>query len=240
MSAPCGKPKAPRLSPLEPTGSRTKVGDGTGGGCLFTDPHSIPLMDISRLRRELRNERLQLSRQTLKQHSLQLLRLASNSKAFRKSHRIAFYLASRGEIDPQPLLDLALQTGKLAYLPTLRARPGNGLWFTPFNHSTRLIENRFGIPEPASRPRRIIMPWALDIVFLPLVAFDTHGNRLGMGGGFYDRTLAFRRHRHHWRRPMLIGLAHEFQRVSALPNQPWDIPLDAVITEQCIYTFKSI
>jgi 5-formyltetrahydrofolate cyclo-ligase len=197
-------------------------------------------MDISQLRRQMRNERRQLSKQTLRQHSLQLLHLTSNLKIFRHSHRIAFYLASRGEIDPQPLLDLALQVGKLAYLPTLRARPGNGLWFTSFNHETRLIKNRFGIPEPSLQQRNITMPWALDIIFLPLVAFDTHGNRLGMGGGFYDRTLAFRRHRNHWQGPKLIGLAHDFQCVSTLPKQPWDIPLDAVITEQCIYTFESI
>ena len=203
----------------------------------LTNPHYVPSMDLAQLRREMRGERRQLSKQTLKQHSLQLLRQTHGLPAFRKSQRIAFYLASRGEIDPLPLLHQALESGKEAFLPTLRARPGKGLWFAPFSHSTRLVENRFGIPEPAHQPHKIIMPWSLDLVFVPLVAFDDYGNRLGMGGGFYDRTFAFRRHRNHWLRPRLIGLAHDFQHVQRLPAQPWDIPLDAVITEQHIYTF---
>jgi len=195
-------------------------------------------MDLLQLRREMRDQRRRLSRQTLKQHSLQLQHLACNYKPFRHSQRLAFYFASRGEIDPAPLLRLALQTAKQPYLPVLRARPGKRLWFVPFKKETRLISNRFGIPEPHLLHRQVTMPWALDMVFMPLVAFDARGNRLGMGGGFYDRTFAFKQQRTHWKGPMLIGLAHEFQRVEGLPTQPWDIPLDAVITERRIYTFE--
>jgi len=73
---------------------------------------------------------------------------------------------------------------------------------------------------------------ALDIALVPLVAFDDYGRRLGMGGGYYDRTFAYLRHREHWRRPKLIGVAFEFQRVAELPAQPWDVPLDGIITEK--------
>src|SRR5690606_40461575 len=65
---------------------------------------------------------------------------------------------------------------------------------------------------------------------LPLVAFDARGNRLGMGGGFYDRTFA-RAPRARTLRPRLVGLAHHFQQVASLPAEPWDIPLDAIATD---------
>jgi 5-formyltetrahydrofolate cyclo-ligase len=133
---------------------------------------------------------------------------------------------------------LALKAGKQVYLPVLRNRPSNSLWFTAYRPGDRLVNNCYGIPEPVMHSRRIVMPWSLDMVFVPLVAFDRSGNRLGMGGGYYDRTFAFRRMRSHWRGPKLIGLAHEFQRVEQLLNQVWDIPLDGVITEQRIYDFQ--
>ena len=99
----------------------------------------------------------------------------------------------------------------------------------------RLVRNRFGIPEPSLRQHRIALPWALDVILVPLVGFDSACRRLGMGGGFYDRTLGFLRHRTHWRRPTLIGLAHECQRVAELEAQPWDVPLDMVVTEKRVY-----
>ena len=74
-------------------------------------------------------------------------------------------------------------------------------------------------------------------LLVPLVAFDARGNRLGMGGGYYDRTLAYLRDRSHWRRPRIFGLAHALQRVDALPKNAWDIPVDGVITEREMHRF---
>lgn len=196
-------------------------------------------MHPSQIRREMRAQRLQLTPQTLQRHSRQLLRLASNFKAFRHSHRIAFYMASRGEIDPRPLMTLALKAGKRVYLPMLRRRPMNSLWFASYRPGDHLNRNRFDIPEPVMHNSRIVMPWSIDMVFVPLVAFDTSGNRLGMGAGYYDRTFAFKCRRSHWHGPKLIGLAHDFQRVDQLIKQAWDIPLDAVITERAIYRFQN-
>ena len=196
-------------------------------------------MDPTQLRREMRARRRQLSRQTLASHGNQLLRLALNYKPFRQSRRIGFYLASKGEMDPSPLMKQALQSGKQVYLPVLRQRPEHGLWFAPFRTGDNLIPNRFGIHEPKFQYRRVVMPWALDMVFVPLVAFDQFGNRLGMGGGYYDHTFAYKMLRTHWKGPRLIGLAHEFQGVHSLPIEPWDIPLDAVLTEQQLHLFIS-
>ena len=106
----------------------------------------------------------------------------------------------------------------------------------PFAEGTALARNRFGILEPASRRRdRARKPCAIDVVLAPLVAFDSEGNRLGMGGGFYDRTLARLGHLRHWRTPRLVGVAYDFQKVDALPAQDWDVPLDAVVSEREVY-----
>jgi 5-formyltetrahydrofolate cyclo-ligase len=95
--------------------------------------------------------------------------------------------------------------------------------------------NRFNIPEPTLRNRRLRLAWTLDLLLVPLVGFDAGGNRLGMGGGFYDRTLSYLSHRTYWRRPRLIGIAHECQRVAELRLRPWDVPLDMVVTERQVY-----
>jgi len=95
--------------------------------------------------------------------------------------------------------------------------------------------NRFNIPEPVVRHDRLIAPRDLDLVILPLLGFDHDCNRIGMGGGFYDRTFAFMHRLNHIAGPYLLGLAHEIQRVEVLVMQRWDIPLDAVATEQRIY-----
>jgi 5-formyltetrahydrofolate cyclo-ligase len=194
-------------------------------------------MESHLLRRQIKAKRQQLSQQTLKLHSRKLLRLAAGYLPFKRSRRIAFYIAVRGEMDPAPLLELALNSGKSVYLPILRKRPSHGLWFAPYTTQSGCSNNRFGIPEPDVSHRKLVMPWALDLVFVPLIAFDGKGNRMGMGGGYYDRTFAFRRKRRHLKGPTLVGLAHEFQMHPQLPTMPWDIPLDAVITESTIYNF---
>lgn len=202
-------------------------------------PTSSYAMETQRLRRQIKAQRQQLSRQTLKLHSQKIFRLASNYKPFRQSQRIAFYYAMRGEMDSTPILQLALQAGKSTYLPILSHYPANRLWFAPYSHSKKFTINCFGIPEPRFKHRQLIKPWALDMVFVPLIAFDRMGHRIGMGGGYYDRTFAYRKLRSQLQGPKLIGLAHEFQLVSKLSTNPWDIPLDAVITEESIHKFTS-
>jgi 5-formyltetrahydrofolate cyclo-ligase len=159
------------------------------------------------------------------------------SALFQRSKHIAFYLPNDGEIDPAPLLAKALAMGKKCYLPVLSAAWHNRLWFAPYDENTDLTLNSFSIYEPACNWRQMRHPWALDLILTPLVAFDTQGNRLGMGGGFYDRTLAYLQRRQHWRKPRLIGIAHDFQKVAQLEQQAWDVLLHGVVTEQAIYQF---
>ncbi|MDJ0806273.1 MAG: 5-formyltetrahydrofolate cyclo-ligase [Gammaproteobacteria bacterium] len=194
-------------------------------------------MNTQTLRRAIRNDRRQLSRQTLKIHSNLMARQANACHTLQHSRRIAFYFANDGEMDPKPLVERALRTGKHCYFPVLRCRPATSLWFAAYKKGQSLEPNRFGIPEPSGHHKQVTMPWGLDLIILPLVAFDRSGNRMGMGGGYYDRTLSFKTQRSHWKGPKLIGIAHDFQYVDSLTANPWDVPLDGVITEKKLYQF---
>lgn len=188
------------------------------------------------IRQQMRTQRRALSEAERQDRALQLSTRLVQSRLFTNSRHIALYLPNDGEMDPWWLIEAAWQRGKMCYLPVLGLRPGNRLWFIPFHPETKLVNNRFGIPEPVhARRQRTLKPQSLDLILMPLVAFDQQGNRLGMGGGFYDRSLSFLHTRHSWRKPRLIGLAYEFQRVDHLPYQSWDVPLDAIATEDRVY-----
>jgi 5-formyltetrahydrofolate cyclo-ligase len=166
------------------------------------------------------------------------LALASRVQAhplFKQSRHLAAYFAVNGEMDPSPLIEQAWSMDKTIYMPVLKPGCENRLWFTPYHPGDRLTHNRFGIPEPVHACRKRVSPLKLDLVLAPLVAFDDQGNRMGMGGGYYDRSFAFLRLRRLWRRPRLMGLAYEFQRQTRLQASPWDIPLNAIATETRLY-----
>lgn len=145
-----------------------------------------------------------------------------------KKLTVASYVSIRGEIETKDI-NLNLQRlGHIVALPKI-GDPKHGLMdFYATNSLTDhedLICGTYGIQEPEGDPNLLITPDRIDVVLLPLVAFDRHGHRLGMGGGFYDRFLK--------KLPVkcrLIGLAHDFQEVNLLPKQEWDMDLDEIIT----------
>ena len=183
------------------------------------------------LRREMRRRRCALNEPDRRAAARALSRRLAGNRWFANSRTIAVYLPNDGEISLLPLVARAWSMGKRTYLPKLF---GPKLWFFPFHARTTFAGNRFAIPEPAEPARRRIRPMFLDLVLFPLVAFDRAGNRLGMGGGYYDRTFEAVRRRTVWRGPKLVGVAYEFQKVDALPAADWDVPLDAVATERAI------
>ena len=155
---------------------------------------------------------------------------------FQSSQRIAFYWPVRGEISPWGLLDYARAIHKDCFLPVMSPGKEKRLHFVSYHGEMLCANNPFAIPQPASHDA-CVTPEGLDLVFMPLVAFDSAGGRLGMGAGFYDRTFAFMQAPcpHGFPRkpePHLIGLAYAFQRVAALPKEPWDLPLQGVATEE--------
>lgn len=181
----------------------------------------------SEIRSHLRQQRRALSCAARVCCAKQVARRLAASPLFRAARRIAIYLPNDGELEITPLLQRIWACGKTCYLPVLR---GKRLGFALYLRGDVLSLNRFGIPEPAVPARKLVGALALDLILVPLVAFDAQGNRLGMGAGFYDRTLAARARRTHWRRPRLIGIAYDFQKVAQLVPAPWDVPLDGVVT----------
>ena len=167
-------------------------------------------------------------------------RLASNllgSRLFLTSRRIACYLPNDGEVDTGAVIEHIHRLHKACYLPVLSRLSHDRLWFARVKPKMKFTPNRFGIPEPVVKAGDLVRAQELDLILMPLVGFDDHGNRLGMGGGFYDRSLEFLRHRRYWRKPHLLGIAYDFQRVNGLEPDPWDIPLQGVVTDQAIYLY---
>jgi 5-formyltetrahydrofolate cyclo-ligase len=201
--------------------------------------HHSPAPSPNALRRRLRGLRRGLSATEQRQHARALVRILGRHPAFLRARRIGLYWPADGEIDPRPLTALPQSRRKRWQLPVLRPRPFPKLWFLGHRPGEPTLPNRYGIPEPERRNRRLRAATTLDLLLLPLVGFDADCNRIGMGGGFYDQTLAYLLRRRHWRRPRLVGLAHECQRVERLPVRPWDVPLDLVVTEARVYGHRA-
>ena len=127
---------------------------------------------------------------------------------------------------------MARRKGIQFYLPVLHPVHPGKLVFSPYFDGVELTANRFGIPEPQLDVRKVVPVSDIDVVFTPLVAFDDAGHRLGMGGGFYDRSLASYQ-------GLVVGLAHDCQQHPALPVASWDKPLSLIVTPKGIKRFRS-
>ena len=187
------------------------------------------------LRRLMRRRRRALSPAERAHASRTLCMRLKRLPSFTASRYIGIYLPIDGEIDVT--LVIRSTKAKQFYLPILPPRGQRRLWFGLYEPDTRLIPDRFGIPEPVTA--RKIRAESLDLVLVPLVAFDDSGGRIGMGGGFYDGTLSFASGRSRARPVAIIGAAYQFQRVDYIPRDYWDIPLSGVITDQCFMQVKT-
>lgn len=193
------------------------------------------------LRRELRRQRSELSAGQRNQAAAMIAAWLAHWPAMQRARHVASYHSVYAEVCTRELNTWLLASRKTLYLPCLPVNRLGRLLFRRVTEQTRWCLNAYDIPEPqASRSRAPARnPAFLDLVLVPLVGFDELGNRMGMGAGFYDRSLAFRRLRQHWQKPRLVGLAYACQQVDRLPTQPWDVPLDAIVTENGIITPRS-
>ncbi|MEM7432006.1 MAG: 5-formyltetrahydrofolate cyclo-ligase [Pseudomonadota bacterium] len=154
-----------------------------------------------------------------------------HSAAFWSATHIACYFAMADEVDPTSIIKRAWRAKKRIFCPVMRK---NGeMDFYSVSPRSRLLQNKYGIWEPIDGEK--IDAKSLDLVCSPLVAFDHHRHRIGMGGGYYDRYFAFLRSRKQWVYPKLMGLAYECQKIEEIRPNPWDIRLYSVVTEQKIY-----
>lgn len=187
-------------------------------------------MQAQQIRQHYRQIRRQLTAQKQQLYALLLSENIKKLLGFSHDKKIAAYLATQSEISLNPWI-VSSQRQRI-YLPMLYESIQPRLRFAPLDAGTRWKQNRFNITEPDTHWGQTLHARQLDMVLLPLVAFDRQGNRMGMGGGFYDRSLAFRNLRHSWKRPQLVGVAYSCQEHSGLPSQHWDVPLDTIITEK--------
>ena len=188
------------------------------------------------LRRQLRAARRAQSPHARRSGSRRVCAWIARSAWFRRSRTLSAYWPIEGELDLRPLIRIALEQGKRVYLPVVDP-VARVLRFARYRPERGLRVSGYGLSEPRAGRDERIDPRRLDLVLLPLVGFDRHGTRLGMGGGYYDRTFAGVRSAAATRRPRLVGVAYELQRLGELERAPWDVPIDAVVTDRACYRF---
>ena len=195
-----------------------------------------PELSRSQLRQMMRQRRIGLSRDEQKYAGINLLEQVKRLPHIQQAQNIALYLSSDGEIDTQPIIDWLWQQGKQVVLPVLHPFSKGHLLFLHYHDNSPICLNKYGIAEPKLDKTQICLLKDIDIIFTPLVAFDSGGQRLGMGGGYYDRTLAS------WfssgKGALPIGLAHDCQQVNDIPCEHWDIPLPIFVTPSKIWHWE--
>ena len=206
-----------------------------GGAALLLPAMSVRSTD---LRAQLRAQRRAVPAHERASASRQFARILRRARLLRPGRRVAVYVAHDREADPSMIVRLARRNRCELYLPAIIDYRRRRMAFLRYARDTRLRPNRYGIGEPERRNSPRIAIGHLDLVLVPLVAVDARGTRLGTGAGFYDRALQHLRAGRRWRRPKLIGLAYEFQRVEQLAARAWDVPLDALITEKGLYPLQ--
>ena len=158
----------------------------------------------------------------------------ASSRLLRGGSRVGIYLSVRGELDTAPIIALARERGCKLYVPVIDRPRRGAMMFASLNAS--LQDNRVGIPEPQQQ-HALVAGRLLDLVMVPIVAFGPRGERLGTGGGYYDRAFAYLQRRATWLKPRLVGLAYHWQRVDELVSHHWDVPLTAIITDEGVARF---
>jgi len=203
---------------------------------VITHKSDIQPTDSSRiahhlqLRRSLRQRRRQITHFQQRKAARWIKHRVAGLSDWQGARRVALYLASDGEIDPSLLMSLGWHQHKQVFLPVLHPFKAGRMLFMPVSSTTTFQRNRWGIREPRLKLSACIPSAMLDLVLLPLVAFDREGRRMGMGKGFYDRAFALRQSGR--KKPVLIGLGHHCQEVATgeIVEAAWDVRLDKLVT----------
>ena len=184
--------------------------------------------DMSRdnIRRHVRQERNSLSPEEQSQLALIASSHILAEIQAQSAKHVALYFTQDGELATQKLIEALWDLDINLYLPRLHPFSKGNLLFIRYDRDSVMLENQYAIKEPQLNVQHVITVDKLDMIITPLVAFDEHGNRMGMGGGYYDRTLA----QVVDNKPLAVGFAHDCQQVSQVPTEFWDIPLPVIIT----------
>ena len=185
------------------------------------------------MRKKLRAERRQLNKESMEQAAKHVAAQIIHLPQFIESKTIACYLPQEKELNPLPIMHCAIDLEKKLFLPVVPPTDEKILLFYSYHPNDQLVTNRYDILEPDTNLQTIDRT-TLDIIFLPLVGFDQYCNRLGRGAGYYDHTLEFIQTATE-KRPTLIGLGYEFQKITEIEPSKWDVPMDTIITEEMVY-----
>ncbi|MCG9785718.1 5-formyltetrahydrofolate cyclo-ligase [Vibrio mediterranei] len=196
----------------------------------------MSLSTRQQIRTLVRSRRQSINQEQQVIHANNLMTRVGELSVLSTTRKVALYLATDGELDTLPTIQWFWQQGIETYLPVIHPFSKGQLLFLRYAQDTPLVLNQYKILEPKLNQQAICPVSELDIIFTPLVAFDDSGQRLGMGGGYYDRTLA------PWENsdlgPTAIGLAHDCQQVDTLPSESWDIPLTTIVTPSKIWLWN--
>ena len=190
---------------------------------------------MNTLRKHLKLKRKNLSSKESHGMSHAISQKVIRSKWICQHTNVGIYHPVNGEANTLPLIDFMWSINQQVFLPVINKKK---LLFGRLNPDSKLKKNHFGIPEPSITRENQVSADDLDVAFVPLVAFDLNGFRIGMGSGYYDRTFEKKLEVKDMKSPVLIGLAYEFQKQECLNHQPWDVPLDMVVTELNTYKFR--
>ncbi len=233
-------PEADALRPLlDPWVQESNLVGASGETPPFDMFPTPEYMEKAALRRQLRARRQSIGASSRRAASRAVVRLALRHRLLAKGRRIGIYMPAKSEIDVRPLLERALAMQARCFLPVVPGQGRKRMWFSQMGEHPAWVLNRYGIPEYHHPLAKRVRAQRLDLLFMPLLGFDSRGYRLGMGGGYYDASLAYLKRIRRWRRPRVIGVAFSLQEVGRVPNDPWDIPLDAVLTEQEYRVFRA-
>ncbi len=196
-------------------------------------------MDNKQIRQKIRSLRQQKSLVEQQRLSNKIVKHITSSRLYNNADNIAVFLANDNEPNLAPLITHAWKMGKNCYLPVIGRRFESRLNFQLYTPNSIMLPNRYGILEPKRCPATTLAKsWCLDLLLMPLVAFDLNGNRIGMGGGYYDKTLAYRGFRTKWHKPPLMGVAYSDQQITTIKAEQWDITLDYIATNKEIKRFR--
>jgi len=199
-----------------------------------------PTPDIRATRLQLRRRRRSIPRAKRLAAERAILRHLKQLRVFRPGARVAVYLSMPGEVSLRAGLADAARAGTRLYAPRIISRRRLSMFFLPFAPGGRTPSNFFGTQEPDGNFDRRLATLEFDTIVVPLLGFDRRGVRLGMGAGYYDRTLRRRIDpARAWRRPRLIGVAFACQELAVIEPAPWDVPLDCIVTEREIVRCRS-
>lgn len=180
------------------------------------------------LRQQIRAKRRALSEEQQRSAEARVLAQVKDLPEIESAQHIALYASDKkeGELQTQELIVYLWSKAKKLYLPRIVSGKKGEMEFYSYTPDSKLIPNKYGVLEPDPNQERCILASELDIIITPLVVFDKENNRLGMGGGFYDRYLTGWQQRG---KPIPVGIAHACQRVDRLVTEEWDVPLVKVL-----------